>query len=93
MPIIYALAVVDSTNVPNGSGPNLQTILNIVLGIVGALAFLLIVIAGLRYTLSQGDPAKIAEAKHRIMYAAVGLVIVGMAATIVNFALGNIGQK
>jgi TRAP-type C4-dicarboxylate transport system permease small subunit len=86
--VIYAQGLVTQSNVPNSS-PDLRTILNIVLGVVGALAFLLIVIAGLRYTLSQGDPAKITEAKNRITYAAIGLVITALAATIVNFALGQ----
>jgi TRAP-type C4-dicarboxylate transport system permease small subunit len=88
MPLYYAdQLLVNSSSVPNGS-PSLQVILNIVLGVVGALAFLLIVLAGLRYTLSQGDPAKITAAKNSIVYAAIGLVIIAMAATIVNYALG-----
>jgi hypothetical protein len=90
--IIYYAAqlLVKKSNVPNGS-PTLQTILNVVFGIVGALALLLIVLAGLRYTVAQGDPAKITAAKNSIVYAAIGLVITAMAAVIVNFALGKLG--
>jgi len=59
--------------VPNGS-PSLQVILNIVLGVVGALAFLLIVLAGLRYTLSQGDQPRLQRQKTALFTQAIGLL-------------------
>lgn len=84
--------LVCSDTLPHAAA-NQQTItnvLNIVFVIVGALAFLMIVIAGFRYVLSGGESTKVAEARKMIIYAAVGLLVVALAAAIVNFVLGKI---
>ncbi len=65
----------------------LQDMLNLGLTIIGGLAVLFIVISGLRYMTAGGDPAKTASARSQLLYAAVGLVVAGMAAVIVNFVL------
>lgn len=84
--------LVDSTNLPKvDADPNrLQDILNIAFVIIGALAFLMLVIAGFRYVLSQGDVNKVAEIKRQILYSFIGLVVAAMAAAIVNFVLGRV---
>lgn len=89
MQYIFAQAL----NLPGsggGSGPELVTIINIVLGIIGAVAVLVIVIAGVQFIISSGEPAKVAAARNTILYAIVGLVIVIFAASIVNFVLNGI---
>ena len=68
----------------------LTQILNIALAIIGAIAFLMLVIAGLRYVTSQGQSEKVAEARKQIIYSFVGLVVAAMAAAIVNFVLGQV---
>lgn len=65
-------------------------ILNTFTFIIGAIAVLMIVIGGLRYVTSNGDPAQLTGAKNTILYAAIGLVLAGMANAIVNFVLTNI---
>ena len=70
-----------------GSGDFVQTVLGIVFGVMGALAFMIIIIAGMRYTLSQGDPKATSEAKATILYAIIGLVIAITAESIVSFAI------
>lgn len=65
-------------------------ILNTFTYIIGAVAVLMIIIGGLRYVTSNGDPAQLTGAKNTILYAAVGLVIAAMANAIVNFVLTNI---
>lgn len=71
--------------------PNeIQNILQIVFGIVGALAFLMIVISGLRYVLSAGNPDRTSRAKDGIVYALVGMVIAISAEAIVTFVIGNV---
>lgn len=65
-------------------------VLNIIFVVVGALAFLMIVIAGFRYVLAGGEPTKVAEAKRMIVYAAIGILVVAMAAAIVNSVLGKV---
>ena len=67
----------------------LNTMFTIGYVVIGALSFLVLVIAGLRYILAQGDPQKITESKNQIMYALIGLVIAALAAVIVNFVLNE----
>lgn len=52
------------------------------------IAIVVIVIAGFTYTLSQGDPNKVAQAKNTILYTVVGLVIVYMASALILFVYG-----
>lgn len=86
-------AGLDYTGLPNkGSAGNadVQTIMMIVIGILGALAVLFIVIGGLRYILSAGDPQAISKAKGTILYALVGLAVAIAAEAIIAFVLGGL---
>jgi hypothetical protein len=67
------------------TGGAVQTVIQIVIGVLGAVALLIITIAGLQYVLSEGDPQKAARAKNAIIYAVVGLVIAILAQAIVTF--------
>lgn len=69
---------------------HLQTIFNVVLSICGAIAVLIIVLAGFRYIYSQGNPSETATARNAIIYALVGLVVIAVAFSIVNFVAGGI---
>ena len=66
------------------------TILNVVFGVVGIIAVIMIVIGGVNYTMSQGDSQKIQKAKNTIMYGIIGLVVVLLAFAIVNFVLNGL---
>jgi hypothetical protein len=68
----------------------LQRVLQIVFGVVGALALLVITVSGFRYVLSTGDPQKTAQAKDGIIYSLVGLVVAISAEAIVTFVLGKL---
>lgn len=89
--ITYAVIAqaINLQGLPNVSaGPErLQIILNIVFGIAGAIALLMVTVGGLRYVLSHGDPGQIAAAKNTIIYALVGLVVCIAAIGIVNFVV------
>lgn len=74
---------------PSASSDTFTHILNIVFEIMGALALLMVVIAGFRYTISSGDPNGVATAKRMMIYSIVGLVVIALAATLVNFVLGK----
>lgn len=74
----------------DASSSTLKTILNIVFAVIGALALLMIVVAGFRYVISSGEPAKVAEIKNQILYALIGLIVIAMAGAIVNFVLGRV---
>lgn len=82
---------VDLSSLPNptgvADGTLLQTVLGIIFGVIGALSFLIIVIAGMRYMLAQGDPSSTVQAKNTIIYALVGLVIAIAAESIVSLAV------
>jgi len=88
--MIYLMTLlVSNKNLPQAKSTDITSILNIVLGIMGAIAFLMLIIAGLRYTISQGDPGKVSEAKQMIVYTLVGLLVIALAATVVNFVIGK----
>lgn len=68
---------------------SLQDILAIVFAITGAIAFLIVVIAGFQFVISSGDPQKVSKARQTILYAVVGLVVSSAAFTIVKFVVGS----
>lgn len=67
--------------------PRIKTIINVLLYLLGAIAVVMIVIGGIRYTTSNGEASAMTSAKNTILYAVVGLVIAIMAFAIVNFVL------
>ncbi len=68
-------------------GQRIQTIVNVLLYILGAIAVVMIVIGGVRYTTSNGDSGNIKTAKDTILYAVIGLIVAILAYAIVNFVL------
>jgi TRAP-type C4-dicarboxylate transport system permease small subunit len=66
----------------------ISLILNAVYVVIGIVAVIMIIIGGVNYATSQGDPTKIKKAKDTILYGIVGLVIVLMAFAITAFVLG-----
>lgn len=64
-----------------------QDIVNILLFVIGAVAVIMIVIGGLKYTTSNGDQNSITSAKNTILYAVIGLVVAILASAIVNFVV------
>lgn len=72
---------------PHSKTDSFAPILNVIFAVMGALALFMLVLAGFRYTISQGDATKVADAKRMITYTLVGLLVIALAATIVNFVL------
>lgn len=70
-------------------GPNSiwTNVVNTLIFIVGGASTIMIVIGGLRYVLSGGDPGGTKSAKETIIYACVGLVVSISAYGIVAFVL------
>ena len=66
----------------------IQNIVRILLFAIGTISVIMIIIGGIRYSTSNGDPGKITGAKNTILYAIVGLVVALMAYSIVYFVLG-----
>ncbi len=57
--------------------------------IVGLIAIIMMITAGLRFITSSGDPTKVASARNTILYAAVGIVVVAMSQVIIQFVLNR----
>ena len=68
----------------------MNTIINVVIGLIGFVAVIVIILGGVQYTTSAGDSSKVKKAKDTIMYGIIGLVIALMAYSIVNFILSNV---
>jgi hypothetical protein len=69
---------------------SVQTIVNTLLFILGAVSVFVIIIGGVSYVVSMGDAKKIETAKNTIMYAVIGLVVAILASAIVNFVVVRI---
>lgn len=83
---------VDSAGPTGGKtdvGDIIKTVVNALLFILGAIAVIMIVIGGIRYTTSNGEAASITSAKNTILYSVIGLVVAMMAYAIVNFVVTN----
>lgn len=70
-------------------GQTIRDVVNILLYILGAIAVIMIVVGGIRYTTSNGEAASITSAKQTILYAVIGLIVALMAYAIVNFVITN----
>jgi tellurite resistance protein TehA-like permease len=90
--VVASFSAVSPGSLPQSpaSSAEIQTVLSIVFGIIGALSVLFIVISGIRYMLSGGDPQRTARAKDGIIYALVGLALAMFAEGIVYFVVGNL---
>lgn len=83
---------VEASNDGNNKSLNafLRDIVNIILFVLGAIAVIMIVIGGVKYTTSNGDSSAVKSAKDTILYSVIGLVVAIMAYAIVNFVLASI---
>lgn len=75
-------------------GPSGETIadgvLNLVFIAIAGMSMIVLVIQGIRYSLSFGESEKTAKAKNGIIYALVGVVVSTAAWSILNFTLGKV---
>ena len=63
--------------------------LNIFTAIIGIIAVVVMMIAGVKYVTSQGESNQVNSAKNTILYAAIGLVVAMLAQVIVRFVLAR----
>jgi hypothetical protein len=66
-----------------------RTITNVLLFLIGAVSVIMLIIGGIRYTISGGDSSAVTAAKNTILYAIVGIVVAILAFAIVNFVLDS----
>lgn len=59
--------------------------------VTGFAAVIMIILAGITFATSGGDPQNVARARSMVIYALIGIVIAAMAGSIVAFGLSKIG--
>ena len=67
-----------------------EPIVSTLLFVVGVVAVVVIIIGGILYVTSTGDPGKTKRAKDTILYAVIGLVVAIMAYAIVAFVVSRL---
>lgn len=90
-----ATACTENSQGQGGENPissTVQSAVNLLSIAIGFAAVLVIIVAGITMTLSQGDSGKIKSSRDAIIYAAVGLVVAALARTIVFFIVGRTSQ-
>lgn len=68
----------------------LKTVINVLLTIGGIISVIMIIVGGINFTVSNGDPAKVKKARDTVLYSIIGLVVSLLAFAIVNFVIGRI---
>lgn len=68
--------------------PVVQSVIGLLLWAIGLISVIMIIIGGIRYTMSNGDPGMVKAAKDTVMYAVIGLVVALVAFAIVKFVVG-----
>lgn len=82
----------NQVNVPkNDANEVIGGVLTSVYYLLGIAAVIAIIVGGIMYATSAGDPNQITRAKNIILYSVVGIVVVLMAFTITSFVIGRIG--
>jgi hypothetical protein len=89
---------VNCTKAPNSTTPEqlfqnggvFQTVVNVMLFLIGAVAVIMLIYGGIRYTVSGGDAKNVTAAKNTILYAIVGIVVAVLAFAIVNFVINGL---
>lgn len=71
-------------------GDTIRKVINVISVLVGAVAVVMIIVAGFRYVTSAGNAETLKNARNTIVYALVGLIIVAFAQVIVHFTLNSI---
>ncbi|MBI2589007.1 hypothetical protein HYW35_02270 [Candidatus Saccharibacteria bacterium] len=82
--------LISGDNLPKTSDQSLKTGLTITFSVIGAVGFLFLVIAGVRYVFARGDTNKLAEAKNMIQHIIIGLIIAALAASIVAVVVSRV---
>ena len=65
----------------------IQTLVNVLLFILGAVCVVVIVLSGFFYATSGGDSALIAKAKNTLLYAVIGLIVAILAYALVGWVI------
>ena len=87
----YKAAGCNNTATKDDLTKTIQGILNAVIGISSLVAVAFVIVGGVNYITSTGDPNKVKKARDTILYACIGLVVCALAFAIVNWTISAIG--
>lgn len=79
--------ICETKNVSGNQGVTklVKTIVDVLLYIVGIVSVIVIIVSGISYATSGGDPSKVKRAKDTLLYAVIGLVVAIFAYAIVGW--------
>jgi TRAP-type C4-dicarboxylate transport system permease small subunit len=63
---------------------------NLFSAVIGTVSVIMVLVGGFRYITSGGSSEKVSGAKNTILYAVIGLVVVGVAQILVQFVLNKV---
>lgn len=72
----------------DGDDSLFKKITDVMLFIIGAVSVIMLIVGGIRYTISGGDQGSVQAAKNTILYAIVGIVVAILAYAVVAFVTG-----
>jgi len=81
------LSAQNSSNPIFGPSGVMTTAVSLVSIVIGIVAVIIIIIAGIKFMTSQGDPQKINTARNQIIYALVGIAVAALAQGLVALVL------
>lgn len=84
------LGSANDLGVPQNNDVDIMKFVNLAFWVAGAVTVIIVIIAGINYSLSSGDPTKTASAKNTILYAVIGLVIIANAIAITGYIIGKV---
>ena len=92
--IVASTEVIGETTGLGSEDPRIiiARIIRIFLGLLGAVALVMIIYAGFLYMTSGGDPAKITKAKQIMINTIIGLTIIASAFAIVSYIIGALEE-
>lgn len=85
----YALCNMDPSQTSANSNiwDTVNTIINVLLGVIGIVAVIMVIYGGFKIVTSAGAADKVKSGKETILYGVVGLIIALLAFAIVNFVV------
>ena len=91
-----AQIVIDRDNeldaLPKGQVDNttVAVVLELAFATLGSVAFIMMVVAGIKYSSSRGNSDAIAKARNTIVYSGIGLILAILSFAIVRFVVRNL---
>lgn len=82
----------DPSGAPKTVSDTIKTVIEVLSILAGAVAVIMVIVGGFRYITSAGNPEQAKGARNTILYALVGLIIIGLAQIIVHFTLNSVAN-